>query len=49
MAKVKDPVCGMELDTRKAAAKAGHQGKTYYFCSSSCEQKFRSNPIHYAR
>ena len=26
----KDPVCGMEVDEKKAAARAEHMGKTYY-------------------
>ena len=41
-----DPVCGM-----KAAANpdkcAIHAGQTYYFCSSSCVQKFTSDPMRY--
>jgi len=29
----KDPVCGMEVDEKKAPAKSQHIGKTYYFCA----------------
>lgn len=44
----KDPVCGMEVDEGKAAAKVMHRGKTYYFCSSGCEETFDKNPTQYA-
>ncbi len=40
----KDPVCGMRVDPRTASGKAEHKGKTYYFCNSNCEQRFREAP-----
>jgi len=43
----KDPVCGMEVDERKAAAKSEHKGKTYYFCALGCKQAFDDNPQKY--
>ncbi len=36
---VKDPVCGMEVDMKKAI-KLVKGGKTYYFCSNNCKNKF---------
>jgi len=36
----KDPVCGMTVDPTKAAGKSEFDGKTYYFCSKSCKEKF---------
>lgn len=30
--KVKDPVCGMEIEAEKAFAKREHAGQTFYFC-----------------
>lgn len=42
-----DPVCGMTVDEKKAAAKADHQGKTYYFCSTYCHQTFTAAPEKY--
>jgi len=45
---VKDPVCGMQIDEQKAAVKVEHQGMTYYFCSSSCHQKFLADPGKYS-
>ena len=44
----RDPVCGMDIDTQDAAAKSQHQGRTYYFCSESCKEKFDLNPQRYA-
>jgi len=46
---VKDPVCGMQIDEQKAAARAEYQGVTYYFCSSTCHQKFVADPAKYAK
>jgi P-type Cu+ transporter len=39
-----DPVCGMKVDPAHAAGKSVHEGKTYFFCSLSCKQKFDANP-----
>jgi len=41
---IRDPVCGMELDPRKATATAEHEGRLYYFCSEDCRAKFRKQP-----
>ena len=42
--KAKDPVCGMTVDPQKAAGKVEHGGKTYYFCSSRCAERFEKEP-----
>jgi Cu+-exporting ATPase len=42
-----DPVCGMTVQPATAAASYEYQGKTYYFCATSCLTKFRTDPIHY--
>ena len=42
--RVKDPVCGMMVDPQKAAGKAEHAGKTYYFCSPRCKERFEKEP-----
>src|SRR5450432_1542494 len=39
-----DPVCGMTVDPGRAAGKAEHQGRTYYFCGASCLKNFQSDP-----
>lgn len=49
MASVKDLVCGMTVDTDRAAAKEEHQGETYYFCSRGCAERFRANPAQYVK
>ncbi len=43
-----DPVCGMAIEEPAAAGSATREGKTYYFCSSSCEQGFEADPGRYA-
>src|SRR5699024_4338439 len=35
-----DPVCGMTVDPMRAAAVSERDGKTYYFCSQSCKERF---------
>jgi len=39
-----DPVCGMMVVPHKAAGKVEHAGKTYYFCSKSCADRFSREP-----
>ena len=43
---IKDPVCGMTVNPA-AARHIEYAGKTYYFCSASCETKFQSAPGQY--
>jgi Cu+-exporting ATPase len=45
----KDPVCGMEVDEEKAAAKSEHKGKTYYFCAPGCKKAFDKEPERYLK
>lgn len=44
----KDLVCGMVVNMDKAAGTSTYSGKTYYFCSPGCKQKFDANPAGYA-
>ena len=44
----KDPVCGMEVDEKKAVATSQHMGKTYYFCAPGCKKAFDADPEKYA-
>ena len=48
MSLVKDPVCGMEVESTSTAARATHQDVTYYFCSKACAETFRADPARYA-
>lgn len=47
--KTTDPVCGMQIDTEKAAATEAVESQTYYFCSPSCHEKFRTSPDKYIK
>lgn len=47
--KVKDPVCGMEIDAKTAEAKATYKGKTYHFCSISEKEQFEKDPAKYVK
>jgi Cu+-exporting ATPase len=44
---VKDPVCGMDIETATAAGQSGYKGQTYYFCGAKCKEKFDHNPPQY--
>jgi len=39
-----DPVCGMTVSPKSAAGSHEHGGKTYYFCSRSCVERFKAAP-----
>lgn len=45
----KDPVCGMEVDEKKAAATSEYKGKTYYFCARGCKVAFDKDPEKYLK
>jgi YHS domain-containing protein len=47
MATVKDPVCGMTIDSESAAVRVELSGYTVYFCSSACATTFQANPERY--
>ena len=42
-----DPVCGMTVHPATAAGSHEYQGKTYYFCATSCLTKFKADPDYY--
>jgi YHS domain-containing protein len=42
-----DPVCGMQVDEKSAAATYEHKGKTYYFCAPGCKAAFEKEPEKY--
>ena len=44
VAKVTDPVCGMQIDPAEAAGKSEYKGKTYYFCNPYCKKTFDADP-----
>src|SRR6185295_3879330 len=44
---VTDPVCGMHVDEKSAAASATFSGQRYYFCCSGCRDKFVADPASF--
>ena len=48
-ARMKDPVCGMEVDEKSAAGTIKHQGQSYSFCSQRCLEKFRADPSRFVK
>jgi Cu+-exporting ATPase len=44
---VVDPVCGMRIDPARAAGSYEHEGQKYYFCATSCLERFKANPAAY--
>ncbi len=45
--KVKDPVCGMEINKDQAFGMTQKGGKQIYFCSENCQNKFNAEPNKY--
>ncbi|MEW5726002.1 MAG: YHS domain-containing protein [Thermodesulfobacteriota bacterium] len=45
---VRDPVCGIDVDTSKPARATRFQGRQYYFCSPHCQDEFRKAPDKFA-
>ena len=49
-AAVTDPVCGMEVDQKRATAagrKSDYKGTTYYFCADECKRQFDAEPAKF--
>lgn len=44
---VRDEVCGMRISGSTAPARAVLDGKTFYFCSVRCRDKFSEHPDWY--
>jgi len=45
--KVRDPVCGMQVDPATTAHHAEVGGQTWHFCSAGCRSKFIADPQRY--
>ena len=41
---VLDPVCGMRVLPEKARGSSEYKGKKYFFCSTSCAERFKAEP-----
>jgi YHS domain-containing protein/uncharacterized membrane protein YraQ (UPF0718 family) len=44
---VVDPVCGMSVDSEHAAGSSTFDGVTYYFCATSCRERFDAEPTRF--
>lgn len=42
-----DPVCGMEVSYKTAAAESSYHGRRYYFCADVCREAFEADPERY--
>lgn len=42
----KDPICGMEIDEKKAKFKIEKGGKKYFFCSKNCHDQFNEKELN---
>jgi Cu+-exporting ATPase len=42
-----DPVCGMKVDPHTAKHRSTQGGRTFYFCSARCREKFEADPARY--
>jgi uncharacterized membrane protein YraQ (UPF0718 family)/YHS domain-containing protein len=40
----RDPVCGMTVDKLKTPFRSEWKGKTFYFCSQGCKERFDAEP-----
>jgi len=50
-AAAKDPVCGMDVDEKRAAAagrKSEYKGTAFYFCADDCKKQFDAEPARFA-
>ena len=46
--KVRDPVCGEEIDLVDAKASEDRNGWAYFFCSNACHQHFKLSPERFS-
>ena len=44
----KDPVCGRAVTRTDVAAESRFQGRSYFFCSPGCKERFDADPKTYA-
>lgn len=44
----KDPVCGMDVNTKQSKYKLNYHDKQFSFCCQQCLNKFKQNPDQYA-
>jgi P-type Cu+ transporter len=42
-----DPVCGMQVDPKRAAGMTRVEGQSFYFCSLRCNAAFDADPKNF--
>jgi P-type Cu+ transporter len=42
MVKMKDPICGMTVDSDRAPAQGVYGGQSVYFCSAGCKTAYEA-------
>jgi Cu+-exporting ATPase len=47
MRQVRDPVCGVTLDTASAVGRREYLSREYYFCSPGCLDLFTADPSRF--
>ncbi|MCP3676161.1 MAG: copper ion binding protein, partial [Deltaproteobacteria bacterium] len=45
----KDPVCGMEVEPKRAAGSSSYKGEAVYFCNPNCKKRFDADPSAFLR
>ncbi len=46
---LKDLVCGMDVDEKKAESTSHYKGRLYAFCSASCKTTFEKDPERFIK
>jgi len=49
MARQRDPVCGMMVESARTFGPVTYSERTYYFCSDECMERFNAGPERYTR
>lgn len=49
MARQRDPVCGMLVESARTHGPVTYRERTYYFCSTECLEQFNASPERYTR
>jgi xanthine dehydrogenase accessory factor len=43
----RDPICGMQVNSRKTPHRSEYQGEQFFFCCAGCKQAFDKEPAKY--
>jgi YHS domain-containing protein len=45
--RLRDPVCGMQIESERASFATHYGPKAYYFCSKECYRRFQERPADF--